>query len=81
MEKGKIRIPYFSQLDKAIANGDKAFNMSEGEQVRDYLPVEKVAEVHCKNCIAGYDRWCDQLLQQRARFSKKFVRNYLQNIE
>lgn len=30
------------QLEKAVANGDKVFNMSGGEQVRDYLPVEKV---------------------------------------
>jgi nucleoside-diphosphate-sugar epimerase len=34
----------FSQLDKALANGEKSFNMSGGEQIRDYLPVEKVAE-------------------------------------
>lgn len=34
----------FSQLDKALENGDPVFNMSGGEQVRDYLPVEKVAE-------------------------------------
>src|SRR5690606_40694607 len=34
----------FSQLDKALENGDTVCNMSEGEQIRDYLPVEKVAE-------------------------------------
>jgi nucleoside-diphosphate-sugar epimerase len=33
-----------SQLDRALQNGDTAFNMSGGEQVRDYLPVQKVAE-------------------------------------
>ena len=33
-----------SQLDKALANGETSFNMSSGEQERDYLPVEKVAE-------------------------------------
>ncbi len=32
-----------SQLDRALQNGDAVFNMSGGEQVRDYLPVEKVA--------------------------------------
>jgi dTDP-6-deoxy-L-talose 4-dehydrogenase (NAD+) len=32
-----------SQLEKATADGDKVFNMSGGEQKRDYLPVEKVA--------------------------------------
>ncbi|GAA4728098.1 NAD-dependent epimerase/dehydratase family protein [Flavisolibacter ginsenosidimutans] len=33
-----------AQLDAALQRGDDTFNMSGGEQVRDYLPVEKVAE-------------------------------------
>ncbi|MFZ6874381.1 NAD-dependent epimerase/dehydratase family protein [Undibacterium sp. Di27W] len=33
-----------AQLDTAIANGDTVFNMSGGEQLRDYLPVEEVAQ-------------------------------------
>lgn len=33
-----------SQLNKAISNGDEHFNMSGGQQVRDFLPVEVVAE-------------------------------------
>jgi dTDP-6-deoxy-L-talose 4-dehydrogenase (NAD+) len=32
-----------AQLDAAIACGDTCFNMSGGEQLRDYLPVETVA--------------------------------------
>ncbi|ATX82973.1 dTDP-6-deoxy-L-talose 4-dehydrogenase (NAD+) [Mariprofundus ferrinatatus] len=32
-----------AQLDRAVASGDKRFNMSGGEQLRDYLPVEKAA--------------------------------------
>lgn len=32
-----------SQLDRAIDNGEKSFDMSGGEQLRDYLPVEEVA--------------------------------------
>ena len=32
-----------SQLDAAIDRGDAVFNMSGGEQLRDYLPVEEVA--------------------------------------
>jgi nucleoside-diphosphate-sugar epimerase len=34
----------FSQLQTALDNNDDVFNMSGGEQVRDYLPVEKAAE-------------------------------------
>jgi nucleoside-diphosphate-sugar epimerase len=41
----------FSQLDKAIKNNEKVFNMSDGEQLRDYLPVEKVAEIIVKTAL------------------------------
>jgi nucleoside-diphosphate-sugar epimerase len=33
-----------AQLDSAIASHEPIFNMSEGQQLRDYLPVEEVAE-------------------------------------
>lgn len=32
-----------AQLDRALNNGEKSFNMSNGEQLRDYLAVEEVA--------------------------------------
>lgn len=35
----------FSQLTAALERGDASFNMSGGEQVRDFLPVEKVAQM------------------------------------
>lgn len=46
-----------SQLDRAIYNGETVFNMSGGEQQRDYLPVEKVAEnivkISLQNNVTG----------------------------
>lgn len=33
----------YSKLKQAVMRGDKVFNMSNGEQLRDYLPVEEVA--------------------------------------
>jgi nucleoside-diphosphate-sugar epimerase len=42
--KGQSPHALLSQLDKALTNGDTVFNMSGGEQVRDYLPVEKMAK-------------------------------------
>ncbi|MEI2738068.1 MAG: NAD(P)-dependent oxidoreductase [Chitinophagaceae bacterium] len=42
--KGQNPNSLISQLDRALVNGEQVFNMSGGEQVRDYLPVEKVAE-------------------------------------
>lgn len=41
--KGQAPNSLLSQLDKALANGDAVFNMSGGQQVRDYLPIEQVA--------------------------------------
>lgn len=32
-----------AQLDHAIAQGETVFNMSKGDQLRDYLPIHKVA--------------------------------------
>jgi nucleoside-diphosphate-sugar epimerase len=42
--KGQNPNAIFSQLETAIEKGDQTFNMSGGEQVRDFLPVEQVAE-------------------------------------
>jgi nucleoside-diphosphate-sugar epimerase len=41
---GQSEKSLLSQLKEAIQRGEKKFNMSGGEQLRDYLPVEKVAE-------------------------------------
>lgn len=41
--KGQNPNSLLSQLDKAVKAGEAIFNMSGGEQVRDYLPVEEVA--------------------------------------
>jgi nucleoside-diphosphate-sugar epimerase len=42
--KGQNENSLFSQLQSAILKNEKVFNMSGGEQMRDYLPVKKVAE-------------------------------------
>ena len=52
------------QLQKAIISGDKVFNMSGGEQLRDYLHIKEVADNICRislqneidgivNCCSG----------------------------
>ena len=48
MGEGQSKHSLISQLDKALEKEEKVFNMSGGEQLRDYLPVEKVAEYICK---------------------------------
>jgi nucleoside-diphosphate-sugar epimerase len=67
----------FSQLDRAIKNKDKVFNMSAGEQLRDYLPVEKVAEIIVKTSmqmeITGIINCCSG----KPVSIKKMVEDYL----
>jgi dTDP-6-deoxy-L-talose 4-dehydrogenase (NAD+) len=40
---GQHRTALYSQLKQAVLRGDRTFNLSGGEQLRDYLPVRDVA--------------------------------------
>jgi dTDP-6-deoxy-L-talose 4-dehydrogenase (NAD+) len=42
--KGQNATSLFAQLDLAIRHNEKEFDMSDGQQLRDYLPVEEVAK-------------------------------------
>jgi dTDP-6-deoxy-L-talose 4-dehydrogenase (NAD+) len=42
--EGQNKNSILEQLKSALERGEKIFNMSGGEQLRDYLPVETVAE-------------------------------------
>lgn len=48
--EGQSENSLFPQLKRAVERGDKVFNMSGGEQLRDYLPVSQVAE-HLVNLV------------------------------
>lgn len=60
--KGQNPNSLFSQLETALEKGDTDFNMSGGEQLRDYSPVEKVAEsiikISLQNKINGIINCC-----------------------
>lgn len=42
--KGQSKKSLIALLDTAILNGDKVFNMSGGEQLRDFLPIKDVVK-------------------------------------
>ena len=52
----------FAQLEQAINNKTQVFNMSGGDQVRDYLPVEKAASyiksIAIQNSVSGIINCC-----------------------
>lgn len=60
--KGQNPNSLFSQLEQAIANKEGVFNMSSGEQVRDYLPIETVARniqsIALQNRVSGVINCC-----------------------
>lgn len=51
--EGQAENSLFPQLRKAVERGDKVFNMSGGEQLRDYLPVTEVAKYLVSLAIGG----------------------------
>jgi len=75
--KGQNPNALFSQLDKALENGDPVFNMSGGEQVRDFLPVEKVADyitrIALQDTLTGIINCCSG----KPITIKEQVKNYL----
>jgi nucleoside-diphosphate-sugar epimerase len=78
--KGQNPNSLLSQLDKAITNGDEVFNMSGGQQTRDYLPVQKVAEyivkISLQNNVTGIINCCSG----EPVVLKQFVEDYLRKI-
>ena len=61
--KGQNPNSLIPQLKKALYNNEEVFNMSGGEQKRDYLPIEKVAEyivkISLQNKINGIINCCN----------------------
>ena len=62
--RGQSKKSLLPQLDEAVNRGDGVFNMSGGEQLRDYLSVEEIADYFLKalanpkisgtiNCCSG----------------------------
>lgn len=75
--KGQDPSSILSQLDKALENGETSFNMSGGEQLRDYLPVEKVAEYIVKIAIQNKVRGIINCCSGIPISIRKLVENYL----
>lgn len=68
-----------SQLQTALQNGDTVFNMSGGEQLRDYLPIEKVAEYIVKIAISNVSGIINCCSGKPIKV-KELVENYLKHI-
>ena len=66
-----------SQLETALINHEPVFNMSGGEQIRDFLPVEKVAEYIVKSALQQQVTGIINCCSGQPITVKQFVENYL----
>jgi len=72
------------QLEMAINNGQQIFNMSGGEQIRDYLPVSEVAKniakIALQSEINGIINNCSGSPQRVVDFVNQYLKNNHKNI-
>jgi nucleoside-diphosphate-sugar epimerase len=83
--KGQSPKSLISQLDKALEAHEPVFNMSGGEQERDFLPVEKVAayivQVALQNQVTGVINCCSGKPVKLKEFVAGYLKQQNKNIE
>lgn len=78
--KGQSPNSIISQLESALKNGEEQFNMSGGEQIRDYLPVENVAEYIVKCALNWESTGIINISSGKPIKLRDFIENYLKTI-
>ena len=77
--KGQNPKSLFSQLEKAIDNNEPYFNMSGGEQIRDYLPIQVVAKyiksIALQNEVTGIVNCCSGRPVMLKELVQEFIKN------
>lgn len=75
--EGQNKDSILEQLKRAVKNKEKIFNMSGGEQLRDYLPIEKAAEyiakISLQNEITGIINCCSGKPVSIRSFVEKYL--------
>lgn len=75
--EGQPRTSLYPLLKEAVARGDKVFNMSGGEQLRDYLPVEEVARNIAKLALARRDIGATNICSGKPISVRRLVEQWL----
>ncbi|MEO6230446.1 MAG: NAD-dependent epimerase/dehydratase family protein [Ferruginibacter sp.] len=79
--KGQNPNSLLSQLDNALASGDSVFNMSGGQQQRDFLPVNEVAKNIIKIALQNEVRGIINCCSGQPITVEVFVKNYVATID
>jgi nucleoside-diphosphate-sugar epimerase len=75
--EGQPNTSLYPKLKEAVLRGDKIFNMSGGEQVRDYLPVEEVARQIVQSALAQGDIGAVNICSGQPIAVRKLVEQWL----
>ena len=82
--KGQSPNSILSQLGEALENGETDFNMSGGEQLRDYMPVENVAEyivkIAMQNKVHGIINCCSGKPISIRKLAENYLKEKQKNI-
>lgn len=78
--EGQAEQSILGQLKRAIDRGDSVFNMSKGDQLRDYLPVEKAAEYIVKIALQKKITGVVNCCSGKPISIREFVENYLRAV-
>ena len=76
--KGQAQNSLIPQLEKVLANNETIFNMSGGEQVRDYMKVEEVAQKIVAIALQNNTQGIINCATGKPVKVKDFVKQYLQ---
>ena len=77
--QGQASRTLLAQLDDALSRGDTNFNMSGGEQIRDYLPVEDAAKIIVKISLQKKVSGIINCCSGKPITIKNLVENYIQS--
>lgn len=76
---GQAKNSLYSQLKQAVSNNEKVFNMSGGEQIRDYLHVADVAKKIVASALSCTDLGSINICSGNPRAVKSIVKEWLSN--
>ncbi|MEO8665692.1 MAG: NAD-dependent epimerase/dehydratase family protein [Ignavibacteria bacterium] len=83
--KGQSERSLYTQMEKAVDNNDTEFKMSGGEQLRDFLPVEKVAEniteISLQDSVTGIINCCSGKPQSVRKFVEAYFNSRQKEIK
>jgi dTDP-6-deoxy-L-talose 4-dehydrogenase (NAD+) len=74
---GQPRSSLFTQLRCAVESGARRFNMSGGEQLRDYLPVTEAAACISRLALSGRDNGVINVCSGRPISVRRLVEGWL----